>query len=191
MMDRWIFGTFRRVIFILPQTSNIIMNKKPSDRIPQEMRSTYDSIVGMTDDFCRAHLNQEYADLCRKMAAALCRKRPSPLASGATEIWASSVLYAVGKVNFLFDKTQTPHLRADELCSLLGVSANTVSAKAKRIMDILKIGLMDPKWCLPSKLADNPLAWMISVNGFMIDARHAPREIQEEARRRGLIPYIP
>jgi hypothetical protein len=29
------------------------------------------------------------------------------------------------------------------------------------------------------------------VNGFIIDVRHAPREIQEEAFRKGLIPYLP
>jgi hypothetical protein len=29
------------------------------------------------------------------------------------------------------------------------------------------------------------------VNGLIIDARSAPRFIQEEAYRKGLIPYIP
>jgi len=37
----------------------------------------------------------------------------------------------------------------------------------------------------------NPLIWMLEVNGFIIDVRHAPREIQEEAFRQSLIPYIP
>ncbi len=37
----------------------------------------------------------------------------------------------------------------------------------------------------------NPIAWMISVNGLLIDARQAPREIQEEAWSKGLIPYLP
>jgi hypothetical protein len=32
---------------------------------------------------------------------------------------------------------------------------------------------------------------MITVNGLIIDARSAPRHIQEEAFRKGLIPYIP
>jgi hypothetical protein len=32
---------------------------------------------------------------------------------------------------------------------------------------------------------------MIQVNGLLADARHLPREIQEEAYRKGLIPYIP
>jgi len=35
------------------------------------------------------------------------------------------------------------------------------------------------------------VAWLIQVNGFAMDARYAPREIQEEAFRRGMIPYIP
>jgi hypothetical protein len=50
---------------------------------------------------------------------------------------------------------------------------------------------MDPQWYRPSKLEDNPMAWMIEVNGLIVDARWMPREVQEEAYRRGLIPYIP
>jgi hypothetical protein len=50
---------------------------------------------------------------------------------------------------------------------------------------------LDPAWTLPSKIRDNPLAWMIEVNGFAIDARSAPPEIQHEAYRRGLIPFLP
>ncbi len=164
---------------------------KAKEKIPQEMKPLFESITGITDNFCREHLSQEYADLCRQMTATLCRKRPSPLASGAVEIWASSILYAVGKVNFLFDKSQKLHIRAERLCELLGTSKATVSAKAKKIMQILKIGIFDPRWTLPSKLDSNPMAWMIQVNGFIVDARSLPREIQEEAFQRGLIPYLP
>jgi hypothetical protein len=155
------------------------------------MRPIYESIVRLTDDVCRRYLDQEYAELCRKLTAALARKRPSPLLTGSVETWACGILYALGKVNFLFDKSQTPHLRADELCSLFGVASSTGSAKAKRIMDLLNMHLMDPRWYRPSKLAENPMAWLIEVNGLIVDARFMPREIQEEAFRRGFIPYIP
>ncbi len=77
------------------------------------------------------------------------------------------------------------------MCALFGLSKSTGAAKARVIQDSLKIGPFDPHWSLPSKLAHNPLAWMISVNGFIIDARSAPPEVQEEALRRGLIPYLP
>jgi len=50
---------------------------------------------------------------------------------------------------------------------------------------------LDPNWCLPSKLNDNPMAWMIMVNGLLVDARQLPREIQEVAYEKGIIPYIP
>jgi hypothetical protein len=35
------------------------------------------------------------------------------------------------------------------------------------------------------------MVWMIQVDGLVLDARYLRREIQEEAGRRGLIPYIP
>ncbi len=50
---------------------------------------------------------------------------------------------------------------------------------------------MDMQWTLPSRMEQNPMAWMISVNGFIVDARSLPRSLQEEAYRKGLIPYIP
>lgn len=50
---------------------------------------------------------------------------------------------------------------------------------------------MHPEWCLPSTLEENPLAWLIEVNGLVVDARMMPKEIQEEAYLLGLIPYVP
>ena len=50
---------------------------------------------------------------------------------------------------------------------------------------------LDPDWSLPSRLEENPLVWMLKVNGFMMDIRSAPREAQEVAFKKGLIPYIP
>jgi len=167
------------------------MRRERSESVPEKMRPVYDAIIGITDEFCQHHLNQEYAELCRGMAAALSRKRPSPLLQGSPKTWACAISYALGKVNFLFDKTQTPHMRADQLCAQMGVSQSTASTKAKTILDSLKILLLDPRWCLPSKLEANPMAWLIQVNGLVVDARWMPREVQEEAYRRGLIPYIP
>ncbi|MBK5965104.1 hypothetical protein CCR95_13655 [Thiocystis minor] len=165
--------------------------KGGSERVPATLQERYDTIVALTDACCQAHLNQEYRDLCRRLTAKLCRKRPSPLVTGKPNTWACGIVYALGRVNFLFDLSQTPSLRADELCAHFGLSASTGSAKSKAILDLLKSGQMDPHWTLPSRLANNPMAWMIQVNGFVVDARQAPREVQEEAFRRGLIPYLP
>ena len=58
-------------------------------------------------------------------------------------------------------------------------------------MDALRIRLMEPSWTLPSRLADNPSAWLVEVNGMVVDVRKLSREIQEEAYRRGMIPFLP
>jgi hypothetical protein len=164
---------------------------KETERVPVVMQGKYDEIVALTDQFCHLHLNEEYLDLCRRMTAKLCRKRPSPVATGKINTWACGIVYSVGRINFLFDKSQLPHMRADSLCQHFGLSAKSGSAKSTTIMELLKSGQADPNWTLPSRMAENPMVWLIQVNGLIIDARYAPQEIQEEAFRLGLIPYLP
>ena len=167
------------------------MNAKKSGRVPRKLRPRYEEIVNLTDAVCEEYLNDEYAALSRRLAAKLSRKRPSPLLGSSVPTWAGGILYALGRVNFLFDPDQTPHLSADELADAIGRAKSTLSSKAREIMDMLRITIMDPDWVLPSQVADNPMAWMISVNGMRVDARSLPREIQEIAYEKGLIPYVP
>lgn len=161
------------------------------ERIPKNMRDTYDAIVALTDRMCAEHLNQEYADLSRKVAAMLARKRPSPLMSGKAASWAAGVVYAVGQMNFVFDKSEEPYLSAGDLAAAFGVSQQTAGNKAKQIRDGLRMRRFDHRWMLPSRIADSPMVWTVSVNGLIVDVRDMPREIQEEAYRKGIIPYIP
>ncbi len=51
--------------------------------------------------------------------------------------------------------------------------------------------LNSPEWTLPSRLADNPMVWMLEIDGWMIDIRQAPVELQQLAYEKGLIPFIP
>lgn len=162
-----------------------------SEKFPEQMKPVFEAVVSLTDEVCKRHLNDEYATLARQAAAALCRKRPSPLSHGKANSWACGIVYALGFVNFLFDKSQKPYMNSTDLCKAFGLSASTGSAKSKVVRDILKMMQFDPNWCLPSKMEKNPIAWLITVNGLMVDARSMPLEIQEEAFRRGLIPYIP
>jgi hypothetical protein len=165
--------------------------KPKSEKVPKNMQSTYDSIVTLTDEFCTEHLNEEYAQLARQLTAALGRKRPSPLSSGRPNSWACGIIYALGFVNFLFDKSHEPYLSATELCEGFGISKSTGANKSREIRDLMDMVQFDPNWCLPSLMDENPLAWMIMVDGFVVDVRSAPLNIQEAAYEKGLIPYIP
>ncbi len=84
------------------------MKSPRSGVVPKSMQATYDAVSALTDSFCRDHLNDEYRDLARTMAAALCRKRPSPLGSGQPRTWACGIIHVLGRLNFLSDKASQP-----------------------------------------------------------------------------------
>jgi hypothetical protein len=164
---------------------------KQSETVPKAMEEKFNSIVELTDEFARQHLNEEYAQLIRTATAALCRKRPSPLEKGQAKTWAGGITHAIGMVNFLFDSSQNPHISASELYQWFNIGASTGQGKSKLVRDTLKMRQFDPDWCLPSRIDDNPMVWLLSVNGFLMDIRQAPLGAQIEAFRQGLIPYIP
>ena len=159
--------------------------------IPDAIRPRFHEICALIDAFCSEKLNAEYALLSKELAAKLARKRPSPLNNGQVKTWACAIVYAIGTINFLYDKSQNPHMRTDELCAWFGVASSTGASKSKQIRDTLRISQFDHQWILPSMLDEYPTAWMISVNGLVVDARMLPRSLQETAYKKGLIPYIP
>jgi hypothetical protein len=159
--------------------------------VPKTMQETYETIIALTDGFCRAKLNEEYADMCRVMTAKLCRKRPSPLAGGRAKNWAAGIIHAIGTVNFAFDKSQTPHITVPDISDHFEVGKSSATSKSKEIRDLLNIGMMEPEWTLPSRMDSNPMAWYVMVNGFIMDARSLPYHLQVDAYNKGLIPYIP
>lgn len=164
---------------------------KPVRAASDEVQEVLDVIVGMTDEFCRDHLNDEYAVLCRKLAEKLARKRALPLLSGRPNTWACGIVRTIGWVNFLDDRSQKPHMKLTAIDKAFGVGESTGQGKSMLIRKMLKIRTFDHKWTLPSRMEDNPMIWMVEVNGFMTDVRHARREVQEIAFEKGLIPYIP
>ena len=155
------------------------------------MQAAYESVTALTDRFCNEHLTAEYRDLARSMAAALSRKRPSPLGSGQPRTWACGVIHLLGQLNFLSDKSSTPCMTMAEVCAAFAVGQSTASAKARIIADALNANRMDPKWMLASLIDQNPLVWLVEVNGLVVDLRDMPRAVQAVAFERGMIPYIP
>lgn len=162
-----------------------------SERIPKAMAEKFAAITTLTDAFCAQHLNEEYRRMIHRVVAALARKRPSPLSSGKNSVWAAAAVHAVGRVNFLDDPAQDPHCKPKLIYAFFGIGESTGQNKSKAIRDTLKMGPFAHEWTLPSRLADNPVVWILQVNGLMIDIRTAPLELQRLAYEKGLIPFIP
>lgn len=162
-----------------------------TEKVPLAMQEKFNEISLLTDEFSQKYLNEEYAFVIRKATAALCRKRPSPLLKYDAVSWACGITYAIGFVNFLFDKSSQPHIRADELCAAWSVTKSMGETRSRQVREILDLYQFHPGYTLPSEMDSNPYVWHIMVNGFIIDARYAEPEIQQIAFEKGLIPYIP
>jgi Domain of unknown function (DUF6398) len=159
-------------------------------RIPVAMQERVGEVIGITDEVCSEWLDAEYGRLARRLVARLARKRPSPLVRGEPRIWAAGVLYVLAQVNFLFDRAQSPHMTAAELAVAVGAKQTSMANKAAMINRLLDIGVYEPELTRIAMLEQHPMAWIVEVNGFLVDARQLPDELREEARRRGLIPDL-
>lgn len=159
-------------------------------QVPRKLQGRFKDIVAITDRFCETHLDAEFKQLCRDMAVVL-SQQGCPLTSGKAAGWAAGIVYSVGWVNFLGDPSQPHHMKADDMAKAVGVSPATLMNRARVIRDGLDLRRMDPLWSTKGMLDRNPLVWMVSVNGLPFDIRQAPRHVQEEACRKGLIPYVP
>lgn len=160
-------------------------------KIPAQMQPVYEEIAGMIEEYCEKYLNEEYRALCLRLLEKLCRKRPSPLLKGRHNTWAAGIVYAIAANNFIFDKSMPIHLTADELSRPFGIAPSTAGNKAAEIRKLVRMSPWDTEWLLQELIEDNPAIWMLSVDGFIVDARDLPLEFQQEAARRSLIPYVP
>ncbi|RKY10623.1 MAG: hypothetical protein DRP56_00490 [Planctomycetota bacterium] len=166
--------------------------KRLLEQIPREFHDVFTAVVKLTDEFCQAHLDEGYQQLAADMAVKICRKRtPVNMKQGRPKGWASGIIHALGWANFLQDPDTKPYMSSAELAKGFEVSQGTMTTKSKIIRDRLGIVQLDPDWCLPDMLENNPYIWMLEVNGLVMDMRTAPREFQEAAYAKGLIPFIP
>ncbi len=137
-------------------------------KIPPALLPRATAVVETTDRFCAEHLDLEYAELCRRLIGRLARKRPSPLAGGEVRIWAGAVLHAIGSLNFLFDRTQHPHLTASELCRLAGVSQATATRRSREIRQLLRLTPFDPELSRREIAEDSPLRNLVDIGGLIV-----------------------
>jgi len=93
-----------------------------------------EELIALTARFCAEHLDDEYGALCAKLIRRLARKRPSPLETGQIRVWVGAVSFENRQANFLFDPTQHPYMKFDELSRVTCVSKSALRTKARLIM---------------------------------------------------------
>ena len=153
----------------------------------EKVEAISQQLLALTGDFCDQYLDNDYKQLCEKLILKMGRKRQVPFLSGRVNIWAASIIYALGQINFLFDRSFKPYVSADDIADHFGASKNTIGQKAKKIRDMFKMGYWDEEFGTPEMRARNPLKGLVVVDGLIIPASTLPPEVQEELRRQGII----
>lgn len=155
----------------------------------EKLKERVEHITEMVRDFCGLKLNEEYFSLSEKLIGKLKRKRPSPLLRGKEEIWAASIVHAIGYVNFLYDKSFEPHLSFDEVNDFFGTKKSSVGSKSSQIRNMFKLNRLGNYDFMTTYIKNrNPLYNMVLVNDLIIPISELPEEYQKlvkEARDKG------
>lgn len=135
----------------------------------EKLKMREDEIAAMAVKFCKERLDEDYEQLCEKMVRKLGRKRTKPLATGRLEIWAAAVVYTIGSMNFLFDKSFEPYVASSEINEYFGTSSSTVAQKAHTIRDMLKLSqYWDKDFSTQHSRENNPFSrLMVDPFGFI------------------------
>ena len=136
-------------------------------------------LIEATAEYCREQLNEDYRELCEKLIDKMSRKRAVPFLSGQLDIWAAAVVYAIGQINFLFDKSFEPYVTADDIRNHFGVKNNTVTNKAKYIRDMFKMGYYDEEFSTEHVEQRNPFRSLVTIDEMIVPKSMLPPEIQK------------
>jgi hypothetical protein len=145
-------------------------------------------LLGMVKEFCEKNLDNDYAVLCEKLVKKMGRKREVPFMSGQLNIWAASIVHAIGSINFLFDSSFEPYITVDMLNEYFGTKKTTVTNKSKQIKDMFKLGCLDKDFSTQHMTENNPFSKMVMVDGMIVPLEGLPEDLQEmvkNARKEG------
>lgn len=120
----------------------------------------------LLEKFATAHLNDELLEYCYKLWDKIGRKRNYIITGGKKEIWASAVIYAIARLNFLFDFKSSKPLTTDMICNFFGTKKSTVSTKATEIEKTCKIRIGEEGLC-SSDISDS-LSLVQLSNGMIL-----------------------
>ncbi len=154
----------------------------------EKLNQKVEKITELTTAFCNFKLDEEYQEVIDLVIGKLSRKRPSPLLRGDEKNWAAGIIYAVGQVNYLFDKSFEPYTSVPQICSFFKTKKSTTTNKASDIRKTLKMD-KGSGYMTKTMKREHPMNQYVMVNGFIVHISNLPPEQQamvREARDKGL-----
>ena len=113
----------------------------------KEDKKAEGKILGMIKDFGKKYLDAIHTELALTLCKKITETPELSLSRGRPEIWASSIIYTICQINFLFDPTQEPHISKDEIFNFFNTKKSTVSSKALTIRRAFDLTHGDYEFC--------------------------------------------
>jgi hypothetical protein len=87
-----------------------------------------EEVKALLANFARQHLSNapDLVGYTMKLWEQVGRKRNYVITGGTKEVWASAVIYVIGRLNFLFDRSSPNYLPPDAICGFFGTKKGTV-----------------------------------------------------------------
>jgi len=134
----------------------------------QEVKSLYQS-------YCKEHLDNEYLKLCDKVNNDLLSVDADVFKRGKSNIWAAAMVWAVGSVNFLGDRSSEPYASLKDICDHFEANTSTVGQKAGMIREWLDMDYFNEEYVR----SDSSLVKMLDSLVMTEDGFIVPREMVE------------
>ncbi len=141
------------------------------------MEQSNEVINQLVTNYCNKNLDNDYLKICTKVILDILKKDKSVFERGKPEIWAASIVWAVGSENFLSDKSFQPYAMLSDVCDFFSVNSSTVGQKSRKIKDMLDISIGNPKYRLPNSEFGNFLDSLVTTKDGLI----LPRDMIEDS----------
>ena len=130
-----------------------------------------DNIAALINDYCKNNLDIEYLRLCSDLCKDLVEYDEDIFNRGKEEIWAAAIVWTIGSINFLSDKSSEPYATLADICDYFGTSTSTVGQKAGKIRDMLDIDYFNERYQRAgSGIADIFGKLLMTKEGFIVPA---------------------
>lgn len=134
----------------------------------QQKRGTEGQLIELVSAFCREKLNKEYEQVCIKLILKLGRKRAVPFLTGKATNWSAAIIYTIGTINYLFDRSFDPYIPSSDIHDYFGTKSTTVSAKASKIRKMLNIDRENNEFVTSRMIDDNLLDEFEVVDNMLV-----------------------
>lgn len=126
-------------------------------------------IEHLIEQCCDKMLNDYYLEICLQVKDDYLALLPEGMNRGKPEVWAASIIWAVGSINFLSDKTFPPYATLTDICTFFKTKNSTVGNKAGQIREILDMHYLNINYLLEDSSIISTLTSMrVTENGFIV-----------------------